>query len=414
MNDSLKILFLSNRGLLPIKDGHTRRSFNILKGLSEYNRIYFLSLYETHEEIDFENIRLLKNYCQNIEFYPSPKKNLSFQMISRLSISILSMQPYTIWRHYSASYEKRVQNLIKREKFDVVHCDILPISYAVKNARNVFCSLTNHDVSYLKCMRMAKESKNVLLKLFLYFEGIKLKRLEKNIYKNFDIGITVSEVDKRILSKLYPKGQFLVVENGIDVDMITPAYSSFAKNRIIWIGGFKEYSNKLAVYDLIKNIYPKIKHKIPSVTLDIIGGSITQRLKELAAYDSSINLLGYVDDPLPYLHKADVLVIPLKSGGGTKLKAIEAMAAGKAIVCTAVACEGINGIDGKHYIMAKNNDEFANSVIKLLKDENLKLSIGKNARSFVEEKFNYKKICKKLNDYYVVSAKQFKDFSNFK
>ena len=168
MADMLKILFLSNRGLLPIKDGHTRRSFNILKGLSEYNQIYFLSLYEKPVEIGQANVEVLKRYCKHVEFYPAPKKYLSIQMISRLIKSLASPEPYTIWRHYSESFKNRANELMTTGKFDIVHCDILPISYTVQDKKDVFRTITDHDVSYLKCLRMGQESKNPLLKTFLY------------------------------------------------------------------------------------------------------------------------------------------------------------------------------------------------------------------------------------------------------
>lgn len=162
MTTSLSILFLSNRGLLPIIDGHTRRSFNILKGLSKYNRIYFLSLYENSEEISEKNMRILKRYCQYVEFFPGPKKTLSFQMVFRVLRSMVSLEPYTIWRHYSHDYKMRVHELIQKSNFDIIHCDILPIAYTLINKKGIIRSITNHDVSYLKCMRMAKTTKNIL------------------------------------------------------------------------------------------------------------------------------------------------------------------------------------------------------------------------------------------------------------
>ena len=126
-----KILFLSNRGLLPIKDGHTRRSFNILRGLAKNNHVYFLSLFEKSDEVSSENINELKKICHQVEFLPAPSKKLGMGMIIRLIRSMFSLDPYTVWRHYSRSFLKRVDELVSSGRFDLVHCDILPICYTV-------------------------------------------------------------------------------------------------------------------------------------------------------------------------------------------------------------------------------------------------------------------------------------------
>ena len=129
MHKPLKILFLSNRSPLPIIDGHTRRTFNILKGLSENNQVYLLSLFETPAEIEAHNIKKLERFCHKVEFLPSPSKKVSIPMLARLLRSLFSREPYTIWRHYSKSFSVRVDQLIQKESFDIVHCDILPIVY---------------------------------------------------------------------------------------------------------------------------------------------------------------------------------------------------------------------------------------------------------------------------------------------
>ena len=397
----LKILFLSNRGLLPIKDGHTRRSYNILKGLSEKNQVYFLSLYETPEEIDTVNINEIEKYCYKVELIAAPSKNISAPMLVRLFRSMFSMEAYTIWRHYSPSFLKRVNALISSGEFDLVHCDILPLAYAIRNRSDIFRTITDHDVSYLKCLRMGKESKNPFLKFFLYLESWKLKRLESEIFKQVNLGIVVSELDKEILQKLCPVGKFVVIENGVETIKFTPDYQNNEQNKLVWLGGFDHYPNRQGIYYFLEEIYPKIKQKMPDTRFDIIGGGITEKLKYLANADSSINLIGYVDDPLPYIQRASIFVVPILSGGGTRLKVLEAMSTGKAIVSTSIGCEGINGTNGKHYILADDAKAFAEAVLSLLNDKKQIINLGMNARKIVEKNYDYNEICHKLNILYV-------------
>jgi glycosyltransferase involved in cell wall biosynthesis len=387
---------LSNRGLLPIKDGHTRRSYNILKGLAEQNQVYFLSLYETPEEIEQNNVNELKSFCSHVEFHHAPLKKLSIPMLLRLTRSLFSMDAYTIWRHYSRSFLKRVDELISTGEFDLVHCDTLPLAYTVRARSDIFRSITDHDVSYLKCLRMGEECKNILLKMFMILESIKLKKLESDIFKHVNLGIAVSDLDKNLFQELCPEGKFTVIENGVDIAFFKPINKDVLKNKLVWVGGFEHYSNKQGMYYFMDNIYPTIKKLIPEIELDVIGGGVTEKLMNMANNDKSINLLGFVDNTLPYIHRAAVFIVPILSGGGTRLKVIEAMSAGKAIVSTRVGCEGIAGKDGKHFIIADSPTDFANAVLKIVLDDNLRNQLGDCARELVKTKYDWHIIIDKL------------------
>lgn len=400
MKSKNRILFLSNRGLLPVKDGHTMRSFHILKGLARNNRIYFLSLFETQEEIAPENVRELKKICHRVEFFPAPPKTIGFGMAARLIRSLVSPEPYTIWRHYSGAFLKRVNEFISSEKVDIVHCDILPLCYTVRSRNDVFRSVTDHDVSYLKCYRMARGTSAGALKLFLYLEAWKLRRLEKKIFRQVDLGITVSELDKCVLSRLCPEGVFLVVENGIDPDRFFPSEDLGEQRKLLWLGGFDHYPNKEAILFFLRKIYPLVKKTDSGVSVDIVGGGVDSEIMSVADGDPGIHFTGYVDDPLPYIQRATVFVAPVLSGGGTKLKVLEAMASGKAIVTTSVGAEGIDGVAGIHYLMADDSKQFADAVVRLLHDESLRMLLQGNARKFAVEKHDYIEICRKLDGYY--------------
>ena len=205
VNNRLKILFLTNCSPFPIRGGQMRRTYNILKGLSKRHDVYLLSLYEDKMENDPKNIQHLRNFCKYVELLPAPSKILSYAMLIRLLRSLISKNPYTIWRHYSYSYLKRIHELTSDIKFDLIHCDILPLAYTIKDIKDIPCTITDHDVSYLKALRMAENSNNILLKLFLYMEAYKLKRLESRVFEKVEVGIVVSEVDKNRLKNCVRK-----------------------------------------------------------------------------------------------------------------------------------------------------------------------------------------------------------------
>jgi glycosyltransferase involved in cell wall biosynthesis len=395
MGNRLKILFLSNRSPLPIIDGHTRRTYNILKGLAESHNVHFVSLYEIQEELAAKNVQQLESFCGKVEFYPAPSKVFCFEMLVRLICSMFSSDPYTIWRHYSSVYHNRVKQLINTGNYDIVHCDNLPVAYTVRYDKSVFRSITDHDVSYLKCARMSKESKNIFLKVFLYYEAFKLRNLEKQVLRLFDLGIVVSDIDKTKLLEICPEGNLLVIENGVDTTAFIPG-AAIDNNTLVWVGGFKNFSNESAMHYFLTDIYPEIKLKFPDIRFNVIGDGISKRLNNLISSDSSICYLGFVDDPLPYIQKSAIFVVPIISGSGTRLKLLEAMSAGKATVTTEVGCEGIEGSDGIHFVVANSPRDFASAVINLMNDNNYRLKLELNARLLMEKKYDWNIITNKL------------------
>src|SRR5437879_5000326 len=159
VSERLKILFLTNRSPYPIKDGQSRRTYNILKGLACRHEVHLLSLYQSAEEVSPESVRHLKSFCKQVEMLPAPRKTLSLGMVVRLLRSLFSKDPYTVWRHYSRRYVNRVRMRLDTTPFDVVHCDILPLAYCIRDLNGPFRTLTDHDVSYLVAKRLAAQAR---------------------------------------------------------------------------------------------------------------------------------------------------------------------------------------------------------------------------------------------------------------
>jgi len=293
--------------------------------------------------------------------------------------------------------------------FDVVHCDILPLAYCIRDLNGPFRTLTDHDVSYLKAKRLAAHMRNPVLKLFLYFEALKLKQLESRVFSKLDLGIAVSELDRQHLERLCPGGRFAVVENGVDVRTFVPDPDAVEPNALVWVGGFHHYPNDEAVRFFIEEIYPRIKQEKAETKLYVVGGGVPDWLRRLANGDPSIFLTGYVDDPVPYIQRAAVFVAPILSGGGTKLKVLEAMAAGKAIVSTSIGVEGIEGKDQEHFMVADSPEAFSSRVVSLLNDHALRERLGANARKRTLEKYDWEAICETIGRIYQGAKEKVRD-----
>jgi glycosyltransferase involved in cell wall biosynthesis len=400
----LKILFLTNRVPWPIRDGQARRTYHILRGLGEAHDVHLLSLYETPPEATSDTIEHLRGFCADVDLIRAPSKKPGFEMAVRLARSLFSPDPYTVWRHYSREYAQRVRQAIGSTAFDIVHCDILPMIYAVRNTDMPFCALTDHDVSYLKAERLAGQRRNIAAKLFIHYEAVKLKRLERRVFEHVDLVVAVSELDREILAHLTSTGRYAVVENGVDTEAFTPDPSVVDPNHLVWVGGFHHQSNYEAVRYFLDEIYPAVKSAHSGVTLALVGGDVPERLRSRVAHDSSVCLTGYVSDPLPYVQRAAIFVAPILSGSGTKLKVLEAMAAGKAIVSTAVGVEGIEGRDGEHFLIANEPSAFSKRIGQLLGDANLRKRLGTNARDLSRQKYDWTAICEKMANVYLAAS----------
>jgi polysaccharide biosynthesis protein PslH len=403
MGKRLKVLFLANRVPYPIRDGQARRSYHVLKGLAEAHDVHLLALYQTPEEAARDTLQHLRQFCTHVEFLPAPPKTPGVQMALRLLRSLVSRDPYTVWRHYSTEYRALVKTTLATSAFDVVHCDILPMVYALRDVRGPLRVLTDHDVSYLKAERLARQRRNPLLRLLMSYEATKLKRLEQTVLAGVDLGIAVSETDKRTLEALSPGTRLAVVENGVDVDAFCPASVPVDPDMVVWVGGFNQDANYEAIQFFLKKVHPAVRRAHPRVRLVLVGGG-SDRLKAAVAGDPSVELTGAVEDPNSILVRAAVFIAPILSGSGTKLKVLEAMAAGKAIVSTSVGMEGIDGVDGEHYVLADTPDSFAAGVIHLLACSSVREQLALKARQLAEEKYDWRLICEKMNRLYTAST----------
>ncbi len=396
-----RILFLTNRLPFPVRDGQSRRTFNVLRGLATRHMIHLLSLQEPSEEPTTGDLEILRKICETVELVEGPSKQLGPQMLVRLIRSLFSPLPYTRWRHFSGFYARRVDEAIAEFRIDTIHCDILPIAYVMEKPRSIRCALTDHDVSFLKCARIAKGTQNPFTKLFLWLETTKLRRYERKMLNRSDLKIVVSEVDKQRLKSIGVLDEVEVVENGVDTEHFRPTSVREEEGSLIWVGGAGEYANREGMEFFLRKVYPRVQEKVTDVSLTIVGSGFEQVRGSACLLDDSMRMTGYVEDPMEYIAKASVFIVPILSGSGTRLKLLEGMAAGKAVVTTMVGCEGIGGRHGVHYMVATTAEEFCRMTVACLRSEELRRRLGHHAREFVKGKYDWKRIWGRMNRLYL-------------
>ena len=221
---------------------------------------------------------------------------------------------------------------------------------------------------------------------------------EPRYAERFDRCTTVSEIDRQLLLKANPRLRVDVIPNGVDIQKYQPLPAENASPTLLFIGNMGYPPCVDAVLYFCREIFPLIRRKIGAAELWIVGRD--PRPEVLQLNGDGVHVTGRVDDVIPYYRQSAVCVVPLRAGGGTRLKILEAMALGRPVVSTTIGCEGLDVVDGEHLLIADTPEQFAEKTVRLLTDRQLYQHIAANGRQLVEDRYDWDKIAGRLMDVY--------------
>ncbi|MBI5055378.1 MAG: glycosyltransferase [Nitrospirae bacterium] len=409
----MNILFISTENPYPPVGGHHIRTYNILKILAEKNKIYFIGFAQHKKELNYS--RNIKELCETVDSYLIPKTGYNFHFLLQVGKNLFSKHPLVSERYLVPEAKVKLKEILSKYNIELVHIDMLALaSYVKEIINNIPTILTNHNVEYLRLYRWMKTEQNFLIKSFLYYQYLKLMNYERKTCPLFNRCIVVSEEDKMHLLKLCKVDNFTVIPNGVDIDYFKPLPGKIKKNHLVWVGGMAGHYNADAVDFFLRDIWPILKQEVPKVTIEFIGKSPTNLLQEKAMHDPNIKILGFVEDIRNIVQSASIFVAPIRSGSGTKIKVINAMAQAKAVVTTSIGAEGIIVENGKNILIADSPEEFAKRVVWLLRNEDCLIKLGQNARHLIEQKYSWKLIAQHVDDSYSCYDKKLQSKTNAK
>lgn len=398
----MNILFLSPESPYPPDHGHHLRSYNLLKLLSNNNKIFFLGFVKNKRELEYKHE--LKKFCATVDLLLIPVGKWRWRLFLSLFLNLFSPLPFTVQKYVRTEASQRIRQILKENRIDLVHVDLLHMGTYYKDIRQIPKILDNHNVESLRMLRWAKIEKNAFMKLYLYLQYFKLYHFEKNICSKFDKCTVVSDFDKEELMKMSPKASFVTIPNGVDIEYFKPQNGESEAHSLVWTGGLRDVNNRNAVHYFLHEILPLIQTKIPDVKVSIVGGAPTPELLKQAQENPNIKAVGYVEDVRPYMQRAMVFIAPLKSGSGTKLKVLNALSLGNAVVTTSIGAEGIKVINNENIIIADDPQEFADKTVYLLENPEIARKMGEKARRVVEKYYDWEIIGHKIRkEYHEVS-----------
>ncbi|MDD5259288.1 MAG: glycosyltransferase [bacterium] len=379
----MNILFLSTKSPLPTNDGHSQRTYNLLLQAGRKHKVFFLTYFlEKEEEERFSEIQKICSYAKG---FPLPVQHSKIRLVLGLLKNLFSLQPFVSQKYCTVEMAKAIKKILNENKIDVVHIDMLPLMSYYPEVKNYPVILVDHNVESLLLKRQIAYTRNPFTKVFLWSQYLKLLRFERKQIARVSCCVAVSGQDRDELRKMSASAKVEVVSNGVDVDYFAPGDIKEEKNTLIFVGGLNWFPNMDGITYFCEKIYPRIAKQCGEFETIIIG-----KQQNVFKYSSLVRQVGYVDDIRPYVRKSKVYIVPLRVGGGTRLKILDAMAMGKSIVSTSIGCEGLAVENNKNIMIQDDPELFASAVVELMKNEQKRIELGNNARQLVKDQYDWK------------------------
>lgn len=394
----MNVLMLTPYLPYPPSSGGQVRSYNLIKHLSQKHTITLCSLIKYDNESKY--VSHLQKHCKKVYVFKREEQPWTLRNILRTGFSL---HPFLVVRNFSHQEKNAVAQLLKEEKFDIIHAETFYVSPHIPKT-DIPIVLVDQTIEYQVYQHFVENFKISFLRPILYLDVAKIKFWETYYWRKATKVVAVSETDAALMRKLVKGLDVKVVPNGVGEDLMRDTPVRYSQN-LLFIGNFDWMQNVEAAKILAKEVYSKILEKIPTVKLVIAGQNI-KKIGDLKA--DGITLVNLEIDDIEGVKKAyqscRVLVAPLYGPGGTRLKILGAMASKLPVVTTSIGIEGIDAENGKSVLYGETPEDLIRLTIKLLQDKKLYNSIAKNARKLIEEKYTYETISQNLSQIYETLA----------
>lgn len=373
----MKIMWVKANKLLPLHSGGDIRSFNLLRQLTREHEVALFSYYDGDRDRQYEDE--IKKQLPGAICVSTGKAQSGLRRGLDYALRLSNAEPYAVSRFASAKVRQGLNSCIAVSRPDVIVADFLDAAINLPerlyaDSSGVPLILFQHNVESEIWRRHADNGPNWAMRRMYGLESFKMLRYERGTVERFRHVIAVSEHDKALMSRWVPPERITVVPTGVDTGQFCPGVPAENDSLVLFVGAMDWEPNVDAVKYFCAEIWPWIQAKVPGARFRIVGRNPDRRVKELAG--ESVEVTGRVASVVEHLREAAVVVVPLRIGGGTRLKIYEAMAVGKAVVSTSVGAEGLDVNPGKDIAVADTPGAFGESVAALLTDREARRQQG--------------------------------------
>lgn len=385
----MKILWANTVFLHPTNRGGQIRTLEMLKWLHRWHEVHYVALAESNDQ---EGIERSIEYCSKV--YPIPfrtvdKSSIEFNL--QLLKGTVSPLPVAVLRRQSEPMKTFLAELTAREAFDSIVCDFLVTTVNMPRLNDSV--LFQHNVETVIWQRYAETATNPLKKAYFAMQARKMFAYEKRVSLASKHVITVSDIDAGLSRDMFRMKTVTPAPTGVDVDYFRPQPSEPVAD-LVFVGSMDYMANIDGVLWFVREILPLIRKRRPDTTVAIVGRKPSSEIRALA--DKLTQVTGSVPDVRPYLWGSSISIVPLRIGGGTRLKVYESMAAGTAIVSTTIGAEGLSYEPGRNIELGDDPESFANVCVDLLEDQARRARLAAAGLDLVQSRFSWESVTREF------------------
>ncbi len=397
----MQILQLCNKIPYPPIDGGAIASLNMTKGFAGLgNKVMVLSMNTGKHYFD---ISLLPKDIKLKAEFVSVDVKASISFAGAFINLLFSCKPYNAERFIDNKFRRKLIEVLENKKFDIVQLEGLYLAPYIKDIRmfsKAKIVMRAHNVEHEIWERVAQQSDSKIKKIYLNILYRRLKRFEIKYINKYDLLVPISQRDLDIFNKLGNKKPAFVSQTGIDITGIKADFDMMEFPSLFHIGALDWAPNQEGLKWFFDNVWKKVTEKYPALKFYVAGRNAPQNIVSYFNKIHNVEYLGEVDNAHEFMNSKSVMIVPLLSGSGMRIKIIEGMALGKAIISTSIGTEGINSSHKENIFIANTVHEFLSAIDDLVNNKELVLKTGASALKFVAENFDNKSIISQLMRFY--------------
>ncbi len=385
----MRILFITPTLPVPTTGGRTRL-YNLVRLLADQNEIYIISFVQPHER---DMLSYVKPYCRHIEIISFNVRSLGKweNRIRGWGRLLFSRRPGYAYTFPVDSMRPALRRLLSDQVFDLAVFEELFLVELLEDVVDIPVMIVEYNIESDLAQRQYRRATHPIHKLRDWLTWRKLFSFEHHWVQHFPVCVAVSERDAALLNEISPKTHVYIVPNGADSQYFAPPCTERHTETLLFFGTLSYGPNVDGLIWFCKNVLPIIKGSKPNVMLEIVGFNLVPEVETLG-HIPGVHITGFVPDIRSKLWSATMCVVPLNIGGGTRLKILEAMAAGCPVISTTVGAEGLSLLHGIHLIIADSAEDFARGVIILLESPELRRRLSESGRQVVAQKYDWRQI----------------------
>jgi polysaccharide biosynthesis protein PslH len=392
----MNILYLCHKYPFPLTDGGRIVVYQTIKQLTKDGNRVFLAVLTPQPEL--QDLEAIKRICHDLIILSINDRYTLWLAIKNL----FTRSPINIYKYHKKNILNKIYNFANDKSIDIISVEQLHMAYyglALKEKLRKPTVLRQQNLEMNIMQRFSEQHKNPFIKWYAKAQSFKFQLYEPRICSKFDHCIMITHEDELALRKLTSNVKTSVITAGVDIDYFIPIFDSGEENTITYIGNFDWWPNVHGLLHFINNIFPLILKVKPDIKLLIFGRNPDHQIKAL--HDNNhVFVKGYVEHIRDAFHSAKVIVVPLYVGSGIRIKILEGMASGKAIVTTSIGCEGIDTYSKECFFIADTDEDFAKKTCLLLDDQNRRITLGKNSSTIIKQHYSWDAIGKRFMGLY--------------